>query len=135
MKHIAEKLRGMQIYAHAGHNLVAGRTFSSDHEDLGELYLAFEGQYDETVEYMIGLGIKTSPLEITKVGLEMAEAEGESSDPEVLFVTILRMESDLKMEISLYLGYEKRSDGVQNFLQGLAEKSDKRVYKLQQRLS
>ena len=135
MKNIASQLRALQFVSHAGHNLVKGRTFAQDHEELGELYPQYESQYDETVEYMIGLGESVSPLDLTSEGLDTAKNEGESSDSEEVFAALLRMEIVLKMEISQYLDYEKRSDGVQNYLQGLAEKSDKRCYRLQQFLN
>mgnify|MGYP001605842147 CR=1 FL=1 len=72
MEEVAKTLRFMQFYAHEAHNLCSGDTFFSDHDHLGGLYSAYEGEYDSVIERMVGLEIK---VDIAKVNANPADVD------------------------------------------------------------
>lgn len=134
MDHIAIQLRALQFLAHRAHNVVKGPTFMQDHEFLGELYPAYEGEYDDVVERVIGLG--TEQLNISKVNQEAARISAvyeKSTDPDVFFRVLLQGEKDLCALIKKAV--PSATDGTQNLLQGIADSSEKRIFKLKQRLA
>lgn len=131
MNSIAIFLRALQLYSHNAHNLAKGPTFFEDHEYFGELYAAYESAYDSIVERMIGEG------ETPDLGDISVKAAGISNgktikDNENSFKTILATETRLREEIKKEVS--NASDGTQNLLQGLADDSLNRCYKIKQRL-
>lgn len=132
MDHVAIILRALQLYAHNAHNLAKGKTFLPDHEFLGELYAAYEGEYDSVVERMIGLGEEAVDLnEITKQAATAATAN-EFSDNDGAFSVLLVTEKELCASIDKEMA--GASNGTQNLLQTIADNSEMRQYKLKRRL-
>jgi DNA-binding ferritin-like protein len=131
MKEIAVTLRGLQLFAHNAHNLAKGKTFLEDHEFFGELYAAYEGAYDDVVERMIGLGGDQDLNAITTEACDMATSAN-FSDNEQAFNVLLVTEKELCDSIKKER--PKQSDGTQNLLQDIADKSEMRQYKLKRRL-
>jgi DNA-binding ferritin-like protein len=131
MKQIAITLRGLQLFAHNAHNLAKGKTFLEDHEFLGELYGAYESAYDDVVERMIGLGGDQDLNAITTEACDMATS-AKFSDNDQAFNVLLVTEKELCDEIKKEMG--KQSTGTQNLLQGIADNSEMRQYKLKRRL-
>lgn len=130
MQDIATTLRTLQLYAHNAHNLSKGATFLADHPFLGDLYESYEEEYDSVVERAIGedLGI-----DLLKLQLEASRgAKAKIVDAEDAFTTILTMEKELCGLIAKAV--DGASDGTQNLLQGIADNSLTRQYKIQQRL-
>lgn len=70
---LAVQLRHAQFYAHMAHNLTCGPTFYQDHDAFGDLYKAYEGEYDAVIERFIGLGGSPSIYGVTKNALAMLE--------------------------------------------------------------
>ena len=131
MKDLATLYRAAQFYAHAAHNLASGPTFFEDHEYLGELYGAYESAYDDLIERMIGLGVNVDISAVNKAAVNSAfHHEAESTDE--CFAYLLDMEDEICDQIKVLV--PKSTDGTQNLLQGLADDSEKRQYKLGQRL-
>jgi len=131
MKQIAVTLRGLQLFAHNAHNLAKGKTFLEDHEFFGELYAAYEAAYDDVVERMIGLGGDQDLNAITAEACDMATSATFSNNEQafnVLLVTEKELCDQIKKE------RPKQSDGTQNLLQDIADKSEMRQYKLKRRL-
>lgn len=133
MKAIAILLRALQFFAHRAHNDVRGATFFSDHSFLGDLYSAYEDAFDSVVERMIGLGMKPDIAAINSEACKMSAVSPNESDPKVLFGIILKSEEQL--DDLIHKEVPKSTDGVQNLLQGLADESEARQYKLKQRLA
>lgn len=130
MKQVAIALRGLQLYAHSAHNLAKGPNFLEDHEFLGELYGTYEEEYDSIVERMIGEGDKTDIATICSFACELGEKPIASTDE--AFATILDNEKVVCKEIKKAM--KGASDGTQNLLQGIADESLTRQYKIQRRL-
>ena len=132
MKELAVTLRCAQLVAHNMHNLVKGCTFFEDHEHLGGLYGTYETAYDNVVERMIGLGDMPDLNEICKAACAKACSYDVSGmKAEQMFLLLLDMESLIRQNASKF--NTGASLGTQNFLQGLADESEARTYKLKQR--
>jgi len=130
---LATLFRAMQLVAHAAHNLVKGPTFFSDHEYLGELYPAYEEAYDSLIERSIGLKM---PINIQQITTEACRIFGQSKitgDAKADLTIIDRLEVMTRKEIAVQMKANP-SDGVQNLLQGLADDSEARSYKIGQRV-
>ena len=128
---LATGYRTAQFYAHMAHNTTYGKTFYQDHEAFGDLYEAYESAYDGLVERMIGLGQEVNIPEITKDAAD-ALAAGKAGDCETLFRVLVAAEKEIRGLIDQLI--EGQSQGTTNFLQGLADESEQRSYKLQQRV-
>ena len=131
MNNIAIILRALQFYAHNAHNLAKGKTFLEDHEFFGELYGAYEGEYDSVVERMIGLGDEPDLNSITKQAAEAATAN-DFKDNDMAFSVLLVTEKELCDAIAKET--PGATDGTQNLLQGIADNSEMRQYKLKRRI-
>jgi DNA-binding ferritin-like protein len=131
MHNTAIILRALQLYAHNAHNLAKGKTFLQDHEYLGELYSAYEGEYDSLVERMIGIGEEPDLNEITKEAADAATAN-EFKDDDNAFSVLLVTEKELCSSIEKDI--TDASNGTQNLLQTIADNSEMRQYKLKRRL-
>lgn len=130
MKKLASLYRAAQLVAHAKHNLVSGISFFADHEFLAEAYAAYESAYDDVVERMIGLGDSVDIPAITEDATKMAMMPMKESTNQ-WSTTLLKLEEGIRKEIDSAI--RNTSNGTQNLLQGLADDSEKRSYKLQQR--
>lgn len=131
MKDVAILLRYLQLYAHQAHNLISGPTFFQDHEFLGELYPAYEEDYDAVIERSIGLG---KPINIQEVNQSAASSlpADKGMNPKICFSSILSVEENLCRFIEkIVKGY---SEGTKQMLGNIADKSEVRQYKLKQRL-
>lgn len=133
MKIIATLLRSMQLFAQRAHNVIQCSTFFQDHEFLGTLYPAYDGEYDMVVERMIGLGQQPDIATITKEACDLACMHSATTDTKELLRYLLRNEEHLCRLIKAEV--PKSSDGTQNMLQGIADNSESRQYKLKQRLA
>lgn len=131
MQDIAIILRFLQLYAHAAHNLTKGKTFFADHKFLGRLYLDYEEAFDSVIERALGLG---ESIDIQKVNKMAANglAPDKEMETEKCFKYILAQEKNLCNHIKK--GYASLSVGTQQLLGSIADDSEKRQYKLGQRL-
>ena len=134
MDKLATLYRAGQFYAHAAHNFTKGATFFQDHEFLGGLYGTYEDAYDGLVERMIGTGEAFSVQTILTNATALANkyADPSAFSPAVMFGVLLDMEKQFRAEIDAI--YDSASTGTQNMLAGLADESEVRSYKIQQRL-
>ncbi len=134
MDSLITQLRALQFLAHRAHNVIKGPTFFEDHEFLGELYPAYEAAYDSAVERVIGLG--TEKLSLAKINIaasKMSDILPDETKPEPFFRAILKGEKDLCGMIDKAM--VNASHGTQDLLQGFCNDSEKRQYRLKQRLS
>lgn len=128
MQDLAILLRAAQFFAHNAHNLASGETFFEDHEYFGELYGAYESAYDGVIERIIGLGDTPNLVEITVMATDKLKAMGE----EDAFAVLMKAERDICAACDA--ASEGETSGTINFLQGLADASEQRQYKLRQRI-
>ena len=132
MKDLAITLRSAQLVAHNMHNLVKGLTFFEDHEFFGGLYSDYEGMYDDVVERLIGLGEMPDLVEINKQACAKATAvDVAGMNADAMFSAILSIESTIQSQSSSY--GKSASFGTNNMLADIADKSEKRCYKIKQR--
>lgn len=132
MKELAITARAAQLIAHQMHNEVTGCSFFSDHEFLGELYGTYEGIYDDVIERMIGLGITPNISEINRSAMaEYLQYDITEMDCCDMFETLLGVEENIRKWAEA--ADKTATYGSRNFLQGIADDSEKRVYKLKQR--
>lgn len=131
MKELAIVLRAAQFYAHHAHNIAKGATFFEDHEYFGELYSAYEGAYDGVIERIIGLGGSPDINQIGMQAMKMSSGHQSTGNREC-FEYLLEFEETICEMCKKF--NEGASLGTQNFIQGLADQSEMRQYKIKQRL-
>jgi DNA-binding ferritin-like protein len=138
MQELATQLRCLQLSAHNAHNLVSGPSFFADHEYLGELYPVYEEGYDSVVERLIGLGV---PPDVIRLQGDAAGRIRAVAGTEEAFQGLLEMERDLCAHVEELIGHGRDSAGNRltqgsiNLIAGLADESERRQYRIQQRLS
>lgn len=134
MKRLLITFRAAQLFAHYGHNVVSGSSFFADHAFLGDLYDAYTESYDAIAERVIGKGAAEDLLSINITAAELAKEVGKDNPTkaQVLFKILMSIEKDICKEIDKAM--ESASSGTQNLLQGLADASEQRQYKIKQRL-
>lgn len=128
--HLAVLLRTLQLMAHNFHNLVTGPCFFSDHAFFGDLYDAYETAYDGCIERLIGTGPKPNLSVIQQKAVQGLQDSPE--DAESMFGMILESEKALQQLCEQFEG--QASAGTVNMTAQLADDSEVRCYKLQQRL-
>jgi DNA-binding ferritin-like protein len=131
---LAARFRAMQLFAHNAHLLAKGQTFYQDHEAFGELYPAYEVAFDGLVERTIGLGGEYDPETSFKQVGEFLSSTWGCTDTEKCFEKALDFEKRICADVADILTRMDVTQGVSNFLQGLADESESRQYKLRQRL-
>jgi len=134
MDHLALQLRAMQFLAHRAHNEVNGPSFFADHEFLGDLYQAYEKAYDDVVERIIGLS--REKIDIAKMNVDAAQmacVRPNETGCEAMLKVLLKAEQDLCALVAKNM--EDATDGTQNLIQGLADESETRQYKMKKRLA
>ena len=133
MQELAVVLRTAQLVAHNYHNKVFGPSFLADHEYLGELYPAYEGEYDSVVERIVGLGLECDLPAVTQLaGERAAKYDPYDRAADEMFSDLLGLERQVQQWATDF--NKKASLGTQNLLQGIADASEMRCYKLKQRI-
>lgn len=130
MKTTAIILRAAQLTAHNAHNMARGATFFEDHEFFGELYPAYEAEYDAVVERMLGLEQEVDLIAINRQAVDISSANKPADDSGWLSA-LLAMEK----RICAVAEQDARdaSFGSNNFLQGIADSAEKRIYQFVRR--
>lgn len=133
MNELAVLFRTAQLFAHNCHNLTKGVTFFSDHSFFGDAYAAYESAYDAVIERMIGLDMSVNLGTVTAVAGEKAgKMTLPGMDAVRMFSAILELEKEICVAVKTYAA--STTDGTQNLIQGLADESEIRQYKLKQRI-
>jgi DNA-binding ferritin-like protein len=137
MKELAITLRCLQLYAHNAHNLVARIVFMQDHEMLGEIYTAAEGDYDSVIERIIGLygSEQVNLVEIQHMACQkMATLPSVVKENSMYFQAILQLESDICTKVNELVRGQKVTVGTEQMIGDIADRSEVRQYKLKQRI-
>ena len=125
--------RSAQLTAHNFHNTNTGPTWASDHAFFADLYSTYEGIYDDLIERLIGTG---SPPDLIKVQqFAVQRLKKVPISVEEMFSTIAMIEEEIREVIEDAAESNELSQGVLNLLAGIADESEKRSYKVQQRLA
>lgn len=127
--------RTLQLYYHYCHNLVTGPSFTQDHAEFAMYYAQAEKDYDVIVEYMIAnLGNKAFDTRAVNEVLlkKLASIKVEAMSAEEMFEMALELEKEYQEALENLEAVG--SIGLKNALGAIAELSDVRVYKIQQRL-
>jgi DNA-binding ferritin-like protein len=134
MHDLAKTYRAAQLFAHNAHNTIKGQTFFQDHEFFATTYGSFEEAYDAIIERMIGLGFVFDIAALTKEAGTLASTYPvQKMNAKDLFESLLGFETIICTLIMAYME-SKSTNGTQDLLQGLADDSEMRQYKIKQRL-
>ena len=129
------RLRVLQLFYHYCHNLTKGVIFFQDHEFLGASYAEVEGHYDSLAEFCIAsLGEDAFDTELITKGISkgLTVLKINKMGPNAMLEKALALEQELYEDLT---ELDKGSPiGLRNLLGAIAEASDVRKYKLQQRL-
>lgn len=129
MENLIKLLKLAKFYAHDMHQLAKGQTFFQDHAFLGELYEAYDSEYDDCVERSIGLGIEPN---LPNIIIEAANTLKSLPHNEHCFLVLNNLEKAIRAEIAKIS--PSASLGSQNLYAQIADDSEVRSYKLQQRM-
>jgi DNA-binding ferritin-like protein len=135
MKELAVILKTLNIFAHNAHNLVSRVVFNQDHEFLGEIYSEADSNYDDVVERMIGLGLSPNLNEINMLACQKAVSIQLGQDNYSKLHACLDLEKASCQIIEQLVRSNQVSVGTEQLIGGIADKSEVRQYKLQQRLT
>ena len=135
MKDIISTTRTLNLYYHHLHNIAHGLPFEGDHEMMSRFYTQLEGSYDSLIERYMGLGAdggKECLIHILSGVVSVISQIPEGNDMDVHFRHALELESGIQSMLEAEA--ESSSLGTENLLAQLADESESRVYKLNQRL-
>lgn len=125
--------RSLNLIYHHAHNIVSGSSFFADHAAFLAMYEALDGDYDSLVERRIGLGNMLSAKEAAEIVEEASELlENMPEESQSMFAFALQLESEYAAELKK--AEAGQSSGTVNLLQGLADLSEARQYRIGQRL-
>lgn len=131
LQKLAADFRFLQLYTHNAHNLLKGETFFVDHEELGNLYPVYESAYDSIVERAIGIEEKIDLVKVQEIAVATLKESKQSESFKACFKALMVYEKYLAKQIQeIVSGY---SEGTKQFLGGLADQSEMRIYKFKQR--
>lgn len=135
MKDLIALARMMNLYYHHLHNIAKGVSFNGDHELMNGFYTQLEISYDQLIERYIGLGNamgKEDLLDIITQAHSAIDQIPSGSDMSNHFHHAMHIESIFRYEIEQ--ACEAASKGTENLLAALADESEARTYKLNQRV-
>lgn len=126
MQTLAKLFVQAKLTAHFAHHFASGSSFFADHEELGELYGAYDDSFDRVAEEAIGTGAAFD--EVTAVRTAAQAFDGGTFDK------LVALENSIQARIDAILKLGKSKTSTDNLLQDLATESSKRLYKLGQRV-
>jgi DNA-binding ferritin-like protein len=130
------QLRSMQLFYHNCHNLTKGQAFFGDHPAFNDFYSEIEDQYDSVVERAIGLYHEPLDLSILlpAISKNLEMVLGDYNTPEDMLNGGLALEKELIKICDLVEDNPMATLGTKNLIAGIADSSEIRSYKLNQRL-
>jgi DNA-binding ferritin-like protein len=132
---VASFYRYLQLFAHIAHNKAKGQSFFADHEELGELYGAYETAYDSVVERMIGIGEGADLFIVNDKACKMLTMISGDYTNDESFGVLLQGERDLCELLGENIKSGGYTQGTINLLAQLYDDSEARQYKFSQRLT
>lgn len=134
MKDLAIWFKFLNFYAHNAHFKCGRNSFFSDHSYLGDLYAEYEESYDSVIERMIGLKLNPNNFEIVAAASDLFQQFKQENvvKNSTYFVNIYGFEKKLCAIIDEV--NKTATLGSQNMIQGFADESESRQYKIGQRI-
>lgn len=131
LQKLAADFRFLQLYTHNAHNLIKGETFFVDHEELGGLYPVYEAAYDAIVERAIGIDEEIDLLKVQEIAIATLKQAEKPESFKVCFKSLIDYEKYICKKIQEIV--PSYSEGTKQFLGGLADQAEIRIYKFKQR--
>lgn len=125
-------LRAAQLVAHAYHHRISGPTFHEDHEFFAEAYRAYEIAYDDVAERMLGLGAQVKFDQVAREAVAGSATLMLTAGNVGMYKTLLNFEESIQNACVQHT--PDATLGTQNLLAQIADDSEKRVYKMKQRV-
>lgn len=139
MKELLIHLRVLGMFSQHAHNLAKGPLFLQDHCFLGEIYEAANSDYDSVAERIVGtLGAEYLDLhEISKKAFQglFKLPANELKENKEFFEIILKQEQMTCELVESEVKNEDCSEGTKQLIGEIANQSEVRQYKIQQRLA
>ena len=130
-------LRALYLLHQAHHWQSRGPSFYGDHLLFQRLYEAVLPEMDSVAERAVGKGQGrlVSAADVTRATQKLLTRwQADVETPDALVESSLDAEGDVLGLIDDLMGQVAFSNGVQNLLQGIADKHEEHVYLLQRRL-
>lgn len=133
------RTRANQLWFHGAHHLTSGPSFLADHAFYGEVYAAYEDNYDALAEKAIALGLAkvVNPMDVVRAaGTFLAKmpplagqggAQIAASALEVERAWLATLQNDVTLTTA------EAPIGLDNLLRSIADAHDVFAYKLVQR--
>ena len=134
LRRLAVQFLALQQLAYNAHHETEGETFMQDHEffhDVNEVYGAI---YDSLIERIKGLHGQPVLRTIQTEAGSIVGSYASSTDSVVNYNILLSKERDATEAINMAVKESTMDEGVRNLLCGIADESQVRQYKMQQRL-
>lgn len=122
---LATVFRAAYFAAHEAHHMTKGATFLQDHAFYSDLYTAYLEAFDTLIERALGLDERVDEQAVNAAALKR---RGEAPAG-INYRALLAFEREIQ---SLIASMDDLSPGSENLVQGLADESEARAYKLQQ---
>ena len=139
-----QKLKAMTLWFHSAHILTKGTGFSGDHVNLyGKIYLDLIEELDAALEKAVGLSKKESmacPMKLVSGAMKTLSQYPSPSDSSALVIASagLALEEEyLETTAGLYKKLKETNSltlGLDDFLMASANKHERNVYLLEQRI-
>jgi len=138
MKELLIILRSGHLYAHSAHLLVSRVPFFQDHGFFGEVYAELADDYDSIAERIIGLhgesDLDLLPLiDTIHKKLKNAPSVGVKENKD-FFKFQLKIEEEIYAEGDKICKDRKTTEGTRNLVADIMDRSEKRQYKIKQRI-
>lgn len=134
---LASHLRTMQLFNHLVHHAVKGSSFFSDHEQLGEFYLANEKDYDSIVERFIGImGFNqfNHGMLMMHVVQTLSELPEKFDDNKEIFIVCLTLEQHLQALCDEACKSPECTEGTKQLIGNIADMSEQREFLIKRRI-
>jgi len=122
-------LRALNIHYQVSHHNTKGVTFFGDHEFLGGAYEEVVGDYDSLAERFV---CEFGDEDISKL-IDGISTYNKYVNKNNIFKSFSLFEKEVQDQIEK-IAKEKISQGLYNLLGSIAEKSESRYYKIEQRI-
>lgn len=136
MLELLAMLRAAQLLMHHAHNICFGSTFMQDHFFFGDSYEAFEKDYDDLIERIIGVKGKEG-LELKVIMAQVMDILPDDmlliKDNKYFYMLQLRMEETIGQMIQEICKTEE-DEGIKQLLGDMKQTSQIRQYKIKQRI-
>ena len=135
MEQLAILLKFLDIYVHNAHNLSKGALFFGDHAFLGDIYAEADGNYDDVVERMIGLGQAVDLVKVHMQAIQMVQSKPQMvNENKEYFKIILETNKQICNLVNQLAKDPAIYEGTRQLIGEIANKKEMQNYKIGQRI-